>query len=153
MALIFDDPSLDGRYLRDLMALYGASGPRLLDLRRQTMPAVPALLRQDRPNLVDSFRRNQRPMRPAMAGLPASLPPTLLSPAPPARLACQSIGGRRFGGIRGVLFASSQLSLQFRDLLLFLGDFLSLLGQLPAQLLHFAAQTFVLATQCLSHRR
>ena len=117
------------------------------------MPAVPALLRRDGPNFVDSFRGNQRPMRSAMAGLPAGLPAALLSPAPLARLACQSIGGGRFGGVRGVLLAQRQLPLQIRDLLLLLRDLFRLLGKLPTQLLHFAEQTFVLSAQCLADRR
>jgi hypothetical protein len=76
-----------------------------------------------------------------------------------AGLACQSVGGRRFGRVRGVLFAPRQLPLQIRDLLLgvrdlllFLGDLLRLLRELSPQMLHFAAQTFVLAAQCLADR-
>src|SRR5712692_850460 len=160
IAPIFDDPSLDGRKLSDLLPLYRAGDPRLLDLGGQSMPAVPALFRQDGPNLVDSFGGNQGPIRSAMAGLPARLPSALLAPAPLARLASQSIGGWRLGGVGGVLFAPRQLPLQIRDLLLGVrdlllgvGDLLLFLGDLPAQLLHCAAQTLVLAAQYLAHRR
>ncbi len=94
------------------------------------MPAVLALLRQDQPNVVDSFGGYQRPMRSAMAGLSTRLPPAFLSPAPLARLACQSVGGRWLGGVRGVLFAQRQLPLQICDLLLGIRDLLLLLGDL-----------------------
>jgi hypothetical protein len=46
-----------------------------------------------------------------------------------------------------------QLPLQIRDLLLFLGELLSLIGQLLMQLLNFPAQTFVFASQRLAIRR
>jgi len=63
------------------MPLYRAGGLHLLHLRRQGLAAVPALLRQGGPNLVDSFGWYQRPMRSTMAGLSTRLPPALLSPA------------------------------------------------------------------------
>src|SRR5580693_3788798 len=81
MALIFDDASLNGWQLRHLMPLYRTDGLHLLDLRCQSMPAVLALLRQDRLDLVHSFDGRQGPMRSAMAGLSARFPPALLSPA------------------------------------------------------------------------
>jgi hypothetical protein len=105
MALIFDDASLDGWQLGDLMPLHRAGGLHLRDLRRQGLAAMLALLRQKGPHLVDSFGWYQRPMRAAMAGLSTRLPPALLPPAPLAGFARQSIGGRRFGGIRRVLLA------------------------------------------------
>src|SRR5713226_3558991 len=105
MALIFDDTSLDGRQLRHLMPLHRTQSLHLLNLRGQSMPAVLALLRQYRLDLVYSFDRYQGPMRSAMAWLSARLPPALLSPTPLARLTCQSIGGRWLGGVCGVLFA------------------------------------------------
>jgi hypothetical protein len=69
-------------------------------------------------------------MRATMARLPTHLPPALLAPAPLSRFTCQSIGGRRFGGIRGVLFAQRQLPLQVGDLLFGVGDLPLLLGDL-----------------------
>src|SRR5260370_42311135 len=70
------------------------------------------------------------------------------------------MGGGWLGGVRGILLKPPQLPFQIRDLLLgvldpllFLGDLLSLLGELPPQLLHFAAQTFVLPAQYLAARR
>jgi hypothetical protein len=115
---------------------------------------MPALRRQDGPNLVDSFGRRQGPMRSAMAGLSTGLPPAFLPPTSPARFACQPIGGRRLRGVRGVLFSQRQLPIQIRDLLLgicdlllLLGDLfalaanlLILLGQLPAQPFDFPFQ-------------
>src|SRR5260370_24040753 len=88
------------------------------------MPAVLALLRQYRLDLVYSFDGYQGPMRSAMAGLSARFPPTLLSPTPQARLTAQSIGGRWLGGVCGVLFAKRQLAFQIRDLLLGVCDLL-----------------------------
>jgi len=89
MTLIFDDACLDGRQLRYLMPLHRADALHLLDVRGQKMPAMPALLRQDGPNLVDFFGRRQGPMRSAMAGLSTGLPPALLLPPTSlARLAC-----------------------------------------------------------------
>src|SRR5271157_3329570 len=154
MALIFDDASLDGGQLGHLMPLHRAGGLHLLDLRRQGLAAMRALLWQQGPNLVDSFGGHQRPMRSAMAGLSPRLPPALLPPAPLARRACQSIGGRWLGRVRGVLFAQRQLTLQVDDLLLsirdlplllrdLLGqpvDLLILIGQLPAQPFDFPFQ-------------
>jgi hypothetical protein len=45
MTLIFDEVSLDGRQLGDLMPVQGAGGLDLLDLLWQSMPAVLALRR------------------------------------------------------------------------------------------------------------
>src|ERR1022692_3368178 len=154
MALIFDDASLDGWQLGHLMPLHRAGGLHLLDLRRQGLAAMLALLRQKGPNLVDSFGWYQRPMRSAMARLSPRLPPALLPPASLSGFARQSIGGRRFGGIRGVLLTERQLTLQvddlllgIRDLLLLPGDLFSLvadllilIGQLPAQPFDFPFQ-------------
>ena len=138
MALIFDDASLDGWQLGHLMPLHRAGGLHLLDLRRQGLAAMLALLRQQGPHLVGSFGWYQRPMRSAMAGLSTRLPPALLPPAPLAPLACQSIGGRWLGRVRGVLFAQRQLPLQVGNLLLGIRDLLLLLRDLlgqPADLL------------------
>ena len=139
MALIFNDPRLDGRQLRDLMAVRTAYGLRLAQLRWQSMPAVLALLWQHWPKLINSFSGLPWPMGSAMAGLSAHLPLALLAPAPFARRTGQSIGGRRFGGVRGVLLTKRQLPLQIGDLLfpfnqspLVLGDQLRLPGQLLA---------------------
>jgi hypothetical protein len=86
MALIFDNPSLDGWQLGHLMPLHRAGGLHLRDLRRQGLAAMPALFRQDGPNLVDAFGWRQRPMRAAMAGLSTHFAPALLAPAPLAGL-------------------------------------------------------------------
>jgi hypothetical protein len=112
------------------MPLHCTQGLHLLNLRGQSMSAVLALLRQYRLDLVDSFDWHQGPMRSAMAGLSARLPPALLSPTPLARLTGQSIGGRWLGGVCGVLFAQRQLALQIRDVLLGIRDLLLLLGDL-----------------------
>jgi hypothetical protein len=45
------------------------------------MTAVPALLRQDGPNLINFLGGHQRPMRSAMTGLSTRLPPALLPSA------------------------------------------------------------------------
>jgi hypothetical protein len=147
MALIFDNSSLDGRQLGHLMPLHRAGSLRLLDLRGQKMPAVLALLWQDRPNLGDSFDGHQGPMRSAMAGLSTRLPSALLSPAPLARVACQSIGRRRLGRVRGVLFAQRQLPLQIRDLLRGICDLLRAIRDLfllLGDLLGLAADLLIL---------
>jgi hypothetical protein len=112
------------------MPLHRAGGLHLLDLCGQKMPAVLALLWQDRPNLVDSFGGHLGPMRSVSAHFPSALP----APAPLARRACQSIGGRRLGGVGGVLFAQRQLALQICDLPLGIRDLLLLLGHLFGQL-------------------
>jgi hypothetical protein len=65
-----------------------------------------------------------------MARLPTHLPPALLTPAPLSRFASQSIGGRWFGGIRGVLCAQRQLPFQVGDLLFGVGDLPLLVGDL-----------------------
>ena len=153
MALIFDDPCLDRRQLSYLMPERIACDPRLLDLRRQAVSAVLALLRQHRSNLIDFSGSYQGAVRSSMAGLSTHFPLALLPPAPFARRTCQSIGGRRLGGICGVLFAQRQLALQIGNLVLFfadsplvLCDSLRLLGQLLAQRLDLAAQALVFAT-------
>jgi hypothetical protein len=87
------------------MTLHTAGGLHLLNLPGQGMPTVLALFRQDGPNFVDSLGRFQGPMRSTMAGLATGFSPALLRPAPWTRLARQSIGRRRLGGIRGVQFA------------------------------------------------
>src|ERR1022692_1493551 len=74
IALIFDDASLDGWQLGHWMPLHRAGGLHLLDLRRQGLAAMLALLRQQGPHLVDPFGWYQRPMRSAMAGLSTRLP-------------------------------------------------------------------------------
>jgi len=125
------------------------------------MPAVLTLLRQDKPNLIDSVSGRQWPMRAPMTGLSTHLPPAFLQPAPLSRFTCQPIGGRWLGGVRGVLFAQRQLPLQMgdlllsirdlllgiRDLLLLLGNLFGLtadllvpFGQLPAQALVLSFQ-------------
>ena len=160
MALILDYLRLDVGNLCDLMPLHSADGLRFLNRRSQSMPAVLALLRQDRSNLIYSFSGHQWPMRSAMSGLPAHFPSALLAPAALSRLACQSIRRRRLGGVCGILLAQRQLPFQIRDLLLgirdlllFLGDLFRLFGQLLAQLLNFAAQALILTAQCLAFRR
>src|ERR1039457_1468858 len=118
------------------------------------MTAVLALFRQDGPNLVDFRNGHQGPMRSAMAGLAAHLPPALLAPATLTRFTGQSIGGRRFGGVRGVLFAQRKLTLQIRNLLLGVRDLLLLFGYLIGLLTdllfpvsQLAAKLFVLPLQ------
>ena len=74
MALIFEDVSLDGRHLRDLMTVRVACCFYLLDWPRQAIPAVLALLRQHGPNLIDSLGWHHRPVRSPMTRLPAHLP-------------------------------------------------------------------------------
>ena len=69
-------------------------------------------------------------MHSAMTRLPAHLPAALPTSAPLAGFAGQSIGGWRFGGIRGVLFPQRQLLLQVGDLLLLLADLLFSVGDL-----------------------
>ena len=122
MTLIFDNSSLNGWQLGHLMPLYRPRGLHCFDLPRQRMSAVLALLWQDRPNLVDFSGGHQGPMRSAMAGLSAHLPPALPSPPAHTWFACQSIGGRGLRGARGVLFAQRQLPLQICDLLLGIRD-------------------------------
>jgi hypothetical protein len=70
MALIFDDPRLNRRQLRHLMALHNAGGLHLLNLPGQDMLTVLALFWQDGPNLVDSLGRYQGPMRSRWPGWP-----------------------------------------------------------------------------------
>jgi hypothetical protein len=147
MALIFDDASLDGRQFGYLMPLQGAGGLYLLDLPRQGMAAVLALLRQDGPHLIHSLGGRQWAMRSAMAGLSTHLPPALLAPAPLSRFACQSIGGRRFGGIRGVLLAQRQLPLQVGDLLFGVGDLLIPFGYLTAEFFKLSLQPLIFTLQ------
>jgi len=92
--------------------------------------AVLALFRQNGPNLVHFGAGHQRPMGPAMARLSSRLPSAFLAPAPLSRFTGQSIGGRRFGRVRGVLFALRQLALQVRNLLLGVRDLALLFGDL-----------------------
>ena len=131
------------------------------------MSALLALVRQHGLDLVDSVDGYQRPMRSAVAGLTAHLPPALFLAASRTRLTGQSVRGRRLGRVGGILLPQRQFPLQIGDLLfgvrdlllgvcdllLFLGQLLSLFGELLPQLLHLAAQAFVLATQCLSIQR
>ena len=86
MALIFDRASFDGGQFGHLMPLRFPCSLHLLDLRGQTMSTVPALFRQDGPNLIDICDGYQGPMRPAMAGLSTHLAPALLPSAPLSRL-------------------------------------------------------------------
>src|SRR4029077_11396393 len=130
MTLIFDRARLDGRQFGHLMPLWFPGGLHLFDVRGQRMTAVPALLRNNRPNLVDLRDGYQGPMRPAMAGLSAHLSPAFLAPAALARFAGQSVGGRWLRRIRRVLLAQRQLTLQIRDLLLGIRDLLLLFGYL-----------------------
>ena len=74
-------------------------------------------------------------MRSAMTGLSTRLPPALLPSAPLSWFAGQSIGGRRLGRIRRILFPHRQLTLQIRDLLFGIHDLLLLLGDSLGQLL------------------
>src|SRR5260370_12193356 len=94
------------------------------------MSAVLALLRPHPPNLIDSLGGHPRPVPALVAGLPAHFPAALLRTAPLSRFPCESIGGRRLGGVGGILLAQCQLPLQIRDLLLGVGDLLLLLGDL-----------------------
>jgi hypothetical protein len=88
MTLIFDGVRLDGRQFRHLMTLGFPNRLHLLDVRGQRMTAVPALFRQDGPNLVDLAEGHQGPMRPAMTRLSPWLPLALLRSAPLARFDC-----------------------------------------------------------------
>ena len=105
MAPIFDNPRPDGRQFGDLVPLHLPHGPHLLDQLGESMTAVTALLRQYRLDLIDSFDGYQGPIRCAMAGLSARLPPALLSATTRARLTRPSIAGGRFGRIGRLLFA------------------------------------------------
>ena len=154
MTLIFDRARLDGRQFGHLMPLRFPGGLHLFDVRGQRMTAVPALFRQNRPNLVDLRDGQQGPMRPAMAGLSAHFSAALLAAAALARFAGQSVGGRRLGRVRRVLLAQRQLTLQIGDLLFGVGDLLLLFGYLIcllADLLfpvsQLAAKPFVLPLQ------
>jgi len=131
----------------------------LLQVRRQRLTTVLALCGENGPNLVDSFGGDQGPMRPAMTGLSTRLSSALLASAPGTRFACQSIGGRRFRGVRGVLFPYRQLALQLRDLLLGVrdlllgvGDLLIPLGYLTQQFLKLSLQPLILTLELLPAR-
>ena len=95
------------------------------------MTAVLALLRQDRPYLVDLGDRDQGPMRAGMAGLSTHLPPALLPSAPWSCCASQPVGGWRLGRVGGVLLAERQLPLEIGDLPLLVTDPLLLFTDLP----------------------
>ena len=131
MTLIFDDPCLDRRQFGYLMALRIAYRLRLFNLGGQMTSAVPTLRRQHWPNLVHFFSRYLGPVTSAMAGLSSYFPLALLLPATSARRACQSIGGRRLGGVRGVLLAERKLPLQIGNMLFLLGNLPVILGDLP----------------------
>jgi hypothetical protein len=149
VALIFNRVSLDGRQFGDLVPLRFPGSLHLLNLRRQRMTAVLALVRQDGPNLVDFGDGYQGPMRSAMAGLSTGLPPAFLAPATLSRFPGQSIGGRRFGRVRRVLFAKRQLSLQLHDLLLGIGDLLLAIGYFTAEFFVLSPQTLIFPMQFL----
>jgi hypothetical protein len=80
------------------------------------MTAALALVRQDRPHLVDLGDRDQGALRAGMAGLSTYLPPALLPSAPGSCFASQPVGGWRLGRVGGVLFAERQLPLEIGDL-------------------------------------
>jgi hypothetical protein len=132
----------------------------LFQLLRQAMAAMAALGRQYRVGLIDSLRRDQRPVRSVMARLAARLPPAGLAAAPASPRAgfpSQPIGGRRLGGIGRILLPPSQLPLQLGDLFVFLGNLLrrplGLLGEPLTKLFILAPQALDLPTQRIPVRQ
>ena len=105
MARIFDHPRPDGRQFGDLVPLHLPHGPHLLDQLGESMTAVTALLRHYRLDLIDSFDGYQGPIRSAMAGLSARLPPLFFRQPRGVGLTRPSIAGGRFGRIGRLLFA------------------------------------------------
>ncbi len=77
-----------------------AAGLDFLQCLGQRVSAVPALIRQHRPELIDSLRRRQPPARSLVPGLPAYLAFALRFPATFSLLSSQPIRG---GGLDDVV--------------------------------------------------
>ena len=87
MALVFDNPSLDGRQLRHLMPT------RVADVmaRMQPASAVATRLRHEIDHRIHAFDRHQITMVPRMSRLAAGLAPTLHATPSEALVAREAI--------------------------------------------------------------
>jgi len=88
-------------------------------------------------------------MMPRVSRLAAWFPLTLALPTAHSLLTSQSVGGRRFGGVRGVPLAQRQLPLQIRNLLFGIRDPLIPFGYLLMQLLNLTLLPLDLPLQFL----
>jgi hypothetical protein len=105
-----------------LVTLHFSHGLDLLKLLRQRLATMLALHRQHRVHFLNLFWRSQGAVMAGMALLPTRLALALFSPPALPRLPRQSIGGRWFGRVSGILLARCQLPLQIRDLFFGIGD-------------------------------
>jgi hypothetical protein len=109
-----------------------------------------ALRRKQLDHMIDTIQRRQTAPATAMAGLAAWLAPALFPLAAALSLLTgQSIGRGRLGGSRRVLSPQTQLSFEFGDLFLGIGDFLVALDQFLPQFFILAAQAVVFTLEVL----
>jgi len=114
-----------------LVTLHLSHRPNLLGLPRQRLATMPAFHRQHRAHFLDLFGRSQGAVMAGMALLSTRFALTLLPPSALPRIPGQSIGGRRFGRVSGILLARRQLPFQIGDLPFGIGDLPFGIGDLP----------------------
>jgi hypothetical protein len=81
-------------------------------------------------------------MMAGMALLSTRFALTLFPPPALPRIPSQSVGGRRFGGVGGILLARRQLSFQIGDLFFGVGDLLFGVGDLPIPIGYLLTEIF-----------
>jgi hypothetical protein len=118
---------------------------------RQGVLAVRALLWQHHFDLIHLSHWNQGAMVPRMPGLAARfaflfvLALALVLPSTQSLFPCQTVRGRRLGGVGGVSLPQCQLTLQVHDLLFGIRELLIAFGYFASEVLNLSPQPIIFA--------